>query len=116
MLKTTILKSLLVLIMAVALGGESMAQNRIKFARGQNSATVKGTIGKDGDVRYTVRGTKGKTITVRVVSGNNYVFAGVEAVGEGRTVTGKLQYDGDYIIELSNGGNQTNFTMTVTIR
>ena len=100
----------------ISLASDSIAQTNIKFARGRNSATVKGSIGKNGDTRYTVRGKAGQTITVSVRSGNNYVFAGVEGVGQGRTVSGKLQYDSSYIIELSNGGNATNYSMTVTIK
>lgn len=95
---------------------DALAQSRIRFARGANSTTVSGTISKNGDLRYTVRGAAGQRITVSVKSGNNYVFAGVEAVGQGRTVTGRLPYDADYIIELSNGGEATRYSMTVTIR
>lgn len=116
MLKNTGLKVLLVAMVIVSLANSSAAQTSIKFARGRSSATVKGSIGKNGDTRYTVRGRAGQTITVSVRSGNNYVFAGVEAIGQGRTVSGKLPYDSSYIIELSNGGNATNYTMTVTIR
>lgn len=100
----------------VSLASDTIAQTNIKFARGSSSATVKGSIGKNGELRYTVRGKAGQTITVNVRSGNNYVFAGVEAIGQGRAVTGKLPYDSSYIIELSNGGNATNFTMTVRIK
>lgn len=103
-------------LIIVSLVSESPAQANIRFAKGSSSATVKGTIGKNGDKRYTVRGKAGQNITVKVVSGNNYVFAGVEAVGQGRTVTGKLPYDSSYIIELSNGGEATNYTLTVTIK
>ena len=110
------LKTVLIALISVSLASDSIAQTSIKFARGRNSATVKGSIRKDGETRYTVQGRAGQTITVSVRSGNNYVFAGVEAIGQGRTVSGKLPYDSSYIIELSNGGNVTNYTMTVTIK
>jgi hypothetical protein len=115
MLKSFSSKIVLMILIGVSLISDSAAQGNISFARGRNSATLKGSIRKNGEIRYTVRGKAGQTITVSVRSGNNYVFAGIEAVGQGRTVTGKLPYDSSYIIELSNGGNATDYTMTVTI-
>ena len=116
MINNTGLKVALMILVIVSMASDSIAQTNIKFARGRNSATIKGSISKNGDLRYTVRGKAGQVITVSVRSGNNYVFAGVEGVGQGRMVTGKLPYDSSYIIELSNGGNATNYTMTVTIK
>lgn len=116
MFKSFGLKLLAVLLIIVSLSGELFAQTRIRFARGSSSATVSGRISKNGDLRYTVRGSAGQRITVSVRSGTNYVFAGVEAIGQGRTVSGKLPYTSNYIIELSNGGNATDYTMTVTIK
>ena len=116
MFKILVLNAALLFLITISLVGESLAQTNIRFAKGSSSATVKGSIGKNADKRYTVRGKAGQTITVRVVSGNNYVFAGVEAIGQGRTVTGKLPYDSSYIIELSNGGEATNYTLTVTVK
>ncbi len=105
------------MLVGISLASDSLAQTtNIRFARGSSSATVSGKIGKNGERIYTVRGRKGQRITVSMRSGNNYVFAGVEAIGQGRTVTGTLPYDSSYIIELSNGGNATNYSMTVTIR
>jgi len=116
MLKSFSIKIVLMTLIIALLTVDTIAQGTIRFARGSSSATVKGKISKDGEIRYTVRGRAGQTITVTVRSGNNYVFAGVEAVGQGRTVTGKLPYDSSYIIELSNGGNATDYTMVVTIK
>jgi hypothetical protein len=110
------LKIVLLFLITVSLTNKSFTQTNIKFAKGSSSATLKSSIAKNGDKRYTIRGKAGQTITVRVISGNNYVFAGVEGIGQGRTVSGKLQYDSSYIIELSNGGEATNFTMTVSIK
>ncbi|MCU1289346.1 MAG: hypothetical protein JWN60_1575 [Acidobacteria bacterium] len=116
MIKNKGLKVLLMTLVLISLASDALAQTNIKFARGRNSATVKGSIDKNGALRYTVEGKAGQTILVTVKSGNDQVIAGVEGVGQGQTVTGKLQYDGSYIIELQNGGNATNYAMTVTIR
>jgi hypothetical protein len=116
MFKSLTLNIAILFLITLSLTSESLAQTNIRFAKGSSSATVKGTIGKNADKRYTFRGKAGQKITVKVISGNNYVFAGVEAVGQGRTVSGKLPYDSSYIIELSNGGEATNYTLTVTIK
>jgi hypothetical protein len=116
MFKSLSLNVVILFLITISLASESLAQTSIKFAKGSSSATLKGSIAKNGDKRYTVRGKAGQKITVKVVSGNNYVFAGVEAIGQGRNVMGKLPYDSSYIIELSNGGEATNYTMTVTIK
>jgi len=106
----------LLFLISLSLASKLPAQINIRFVKGSSSATLKGSIGKNADKRFTISGKSGQTITVRVVSGNNYVFAGVEGIVQGRTVTGKLQYDSSYIIELSNGGEATNYTLTVSIK
>ena len=104
MLKSSgLLKFVLMTLIIISPASNLIAQTSIKFVRGKSSATVSGSITKDGELRYTVRGKAGQRITVSIRSGNNYVFAGIEAVGQGRTVSGKLPYDSSYIIELSNG-------------
>lgn len=84
MLKNTGLKIVLMMLVGISLASDSLAQTtNIRFARGSSSATVSGKIGKNGERIYTVRGRKGQRITVSMRSGNNYVFAGVEAIGQG---------------------------------
>jgi hypothetical protein len=116
MLIKTGLKVGLIMMIVISLVGDSIAQTSIRFAPGRTTTTISGSLGKNAARIYTVRGKKGQRITLSVRSGNNYVFAGVEAVGQGRTVTGVLPYDSSYVIELSNGGNATNYTMTISIR
>lgn len=103
-------------MIVLSMASDSLAQTAITFARGRTSATINGTIVTDGVRTYTVRGRAGQRISVTVRSGNNYVFAGIEAIGAGRTLTGVLPYSSSYVIQLDNGGNATNFTMTVSIR
>jgi len=116
MTKRTLVKTAIAAAFLFGVSTVASAQTNINFAPGRSSASLSGRIGTNGSRLYRFRAKAGQYLTVTVRSGNNYVFAGVEAVGEGRTVSGRLPYSSSYVIELSNGGNATNYTMTISIR
>lgn len=115
-MKTVLLRTSIALFLLFGLYAVTPAQSQIRFARGAHSATVSGRIAKDGTRTYTFSARAGQYLSLSIRSGNNYVFAGVEAIGQGRSVSGRLPYTGSYVLSLENGGNATNYTMTISIR
>ena len=105
----------LVLLMT---GTDLMAQTatRVRFARGSNSATVKGRITGSGGVRhYVLRAQAGQTLTATLSSGNNKVDFTQGAVHDtqfSRTV----DQNGDVNVDIDNHGGATNYTLTISIQ
>ena len=103
----------LVLLMA---GTSLMAQTRIRFARGSNSATVKGRITGSGGARhYVLRAQAGQTLTATLSSGNSKVDFTQGAVHDtqfSRTV----DQNGDVSVDIDNHGGATNYTLTISIQ
>ena len=102
--------------------------HRVQFARGQNSATLKGKIKKNQEIIYTVRANKGQTLTARVTAStpNHDVVFTIEGPG-GRSLmdegdvdtdwTGKLPESGDYQISLGMIESEfSNYTLEVSVR
>lgn len=138
MMRTTIKAVKLVLIFSLLLftviphcvsaqGGEKIT-HRVRFARGQNSATLKGKIKKNQEIIYTVRASKGQTLTARVTAStpNNDVVFTIEGPGnvslmaEGELDTewsGQLPASGDYQISLGMIESEfSNYTLEVSVR
>ena len=110
----------LVSFAAMALAGSALAadgpppprKERVTFAKGSSSATIKGTIKGSSDVDYLVRASAGQTLEVKLqaTNGQNYfnvlppgaanvaMFAG-GATGE-PSWSGMLPADGDYAIRV----------------
>lgn len=102
--------------------------HRVRFARGQNSATMKGKIRKNQEIIYTLRASKGQTLTARVkasTQNNDVVFTitgpgNVSLMAEGdmdTDWTGKLPESGDYQISLGMIESEfSNYTLEVSVR
>ena len=102
--------------------------HRIRFARGQNTATMKGKIRKNQEIIYTLRASKGQTLTARVTAStqnNDVVFTlmgpgNISLMAEGELDTewsGELPQSGDYQISLGMIESEfSNYTLEVSVR
>lgn len=102
--------------------------HRVRFARGQNSATLKGKIRKNQEIIYTIRASKGQTLNARVTAStenHDVVFTitgpgNVSLMAEGELDTewsGQLPENGDYQISLGMIESEfSNYTLEVSVR
>jgi hypothetical protein len=101
---------------------DTMAQTRIRFARGRSSATLNGTLASGSARAYVVDVRRNQSMTVNVTSGNNNIQIDID------DVDGHIEYgdgysqiytknNGNHSIILKNeGGRSTKYSMTVTVR
>jgi hypothetical protein len=99
---------------------ELAAQRRITFRRGSSSQSVSGKIGVNRGVAganyrsFVVRAGAGQTISATVSSGNGKVAFAENDLTDYTVDTDRAR---DYVIHIYNGGaNDTNYTLTVSIR
>jgi hypothetical protein len=100
-------------------------KQKVRFARGTSSATIRGAVIRGDRDRYYLAAKAGQTMTVKITSlEKNAVFqiyfAGeqeaLEGAGEDDDATkwsGKLTADNEYVIVV--GGTRGNATYTLTI-
>src|SRR5215212_6708691 len=123
MLKKFGLKVLIVAMIVVSLSSDSLAQTRIRFARGRSASTLSGVLAAGGTRAYIINVGRGQTMTVQVTSGNNRIDLDVDGP-DGHIEYGDKGYSqvyidrsGDHFITISNSGRTaTKFSMTVTVR
>jgi hypothetical protein len=123
MLKKIGLKVLIAALIVVSLSSDSLAQTRIRFARGRSAATMSGVIGAGGTRAYVLNVARGQTMTVQVTSGNNRIELDVDGP-DGHIEYGDNGYSqiyidrrGDHTITITNSGRAgTRFSLTVTVR
>lgn len=120
------------IIEAVAGGGASdfdmviEIPQRITFAAGATSATVKGTASAGIVVSYVLKAQAGQTMTATLTSATNDVFLTIYGVEDGQplvrsalgqtTWTGQLPGRQDYIIKAVQTGDPVDYTLTVTVK
>ena len=116
------LKILAAVLMIVTLASDSLAQTRIRFARGRTSATLTGTLASGSTRGYVLSVRRNQTMTISVTSGNSNIQIDVD------DIDGHIEYgdgysqiytsnNGDHWITLKNEGSRaTKFTMTVSVR
>ncbi len=109
MRKTAISLLLLLLVSCVT---ESLAQTRIRFARGRTSTSVRGTIGSLGERDFVLRAYAGQYLSGNVSSSRNCI--------KFSTVSTSLSFttdSGDNWIKLMNNcRGPVSFTMTLSIQ
>lgn len=127
-MKKVMILSLLLVSFALICGSQAKAQTekRIEFAKGKNSAVVKGTTGNYG-VTYTVRAKSGQKLIlnltpaakvgIRVETNDGRYWQKVLLREKrGGTYEIGLEESGDYTIFIgSTGSNPVSFTLTVKI-
>jgi hypothetical protein len=106
-------------------------QERVAFARGASSATVKGHVKGDADVDYLVRAAAGQTLSVSLKVSNRSNYFNVLPPGSqdvamhvgqtGEAYTGMLPADGDYKVRVylmrnaARRNEVSNYELTVTV-
>jgi len=85
-------------------------QERVSFAKGESSVTIKGQVKGDADVDYLVRAAAGQTISVALKVSNRSNYFNVLPPGsadvamhvaqDGQPYTGMLPTDGDYKVRV----------------
>ena len=106
-------------------------QERVTFAKGATSATIKGQMKGDADVDYIVRAAAGQTLTVALKGSNRSNFFNVLPPGsadvamyvgqDGGPYTGMLPTDGDYKVRVylmrnaARRNEVSNYELTVTV-
>ena len=97
----------------------ALAQTRIRFKHGASSATVSGTLAKNGSKCFVLGAEEGQWIEANLRSRNGkaqfplYFGAGPYKGGTNYSTT---TTDGDNEICIENGANTTTFSLTVSIR
>lgn len=116
MLKKFGVKILVLTMICLMTASDTLAQTRIRFARGRTSATVSGTIYGDGSRGYVLRAARGQTLTAVLSCGNGKCDFAQGDLHD----TQYSQYvsrNGDVYITIHNHGRSaTRFTMTVSIQ
>jgi len=117
MLKKITVKLLVLMMIGVMFTTDSLAQTRIRFARGRSSATVSGTIRPGNSVRsYVLRAQAGQTLTATLSSGNGKCDF-TQGDYEDTQYSQQIEEDGDVVFSIDNHGNRaTTFTLTVSIK
>jgi hypothetical protein len=117
MFKKIGVKILVLAMIGVMFTTDSMAQTRIRFARGRSSASVSGTIRPGTSVRsYVLRAQAGQTLTATLSSGNGKCDF-TQGDYEDTQYSQVIEDDGDVTFSIDNHGNRaTNFTLTVSIK
>jgi len=106
-------------------------QERVTFAKGASSATIKGQIKGDADVDYVVRAAAGQTLSVSFTGSKasnlfNVLPPGSQDVAmfvsqAGEAYTGVLPADGDYKVRVylvraaARRNEMSGFTLTITV-
>jgi hypothetical protein len=123
MLKIIGLKFIVLVLVVFSVADSSLAQTRIKFARGKSSATVRGTLAADETREFALKVRFGQTLSVRMTPAGNNIDAEVSNYnghvfwvenGSGKVV---IDENGDYYIVIKNSGRAaTRYSLTVTVR
>ena len=110
-LKITILA--MILTMAAT---DSLAQTRIRFARGRNSATIKGTLAAGATKGFVLRASQGQRLSGTLSSANGKADFTQGSLHDTQ-YSQDVESDGDVYISVDNHGNRaTTFTMTISIQ
>ncbi len=116
MIKKIGLKITILAMIFVMAATDSMAQTRIRFARGRNSSTVSGTLAAGATKGFVLRATQGQVLSGTLSSTNgkaDFTQGNLHDTQYSQTVDA----DGDVYISVDNHGNRaTRFTMTISIQ
>ena len=117
MLKKLGSKLLVLVMICVMFSTDSLAQTRIRFARGRSSASVSGTIPPGVRRRsYVLRAMAGQTLTATLSSGNGKCDF-TQGEYEDTQYSQEIEETGDVVFSIDNHGNRsTTFTLTVSIK
>lgn len=105
--------SALVFVLSFA---SSAQEQRVRFAKGKSSVTLKGKITKNGEKSYVLGARANQCMVLSFTSANSQVSVDVggNEIGNGDLIP--LRSTDDYIITLHNYSSATTFSLTITIR
>lgn len=113
------IKILVLIIILIVSSSDILAQTRIRFARGKSSATVTGTIAKNGSKCYFLSANEGQWLKAKLRSRSGdaqFLFYMGASPYKGGTSYETTTTKGDNEVCIENPGNSTTFTLTVSIR
>ena len=123
----------LVLVQSIPAGAQPAPprQERVTFAKGASSATIKGQLKGDADVDYVVGAAAGQTISVSLAGSNRSTYFNVLPPGsadvamhigqDGGPYTGMLPADGDYKVRVylmrnaARRNEVSDYTLTISV-
>ncbi len=116
MLKKISTQILILAMFSLLTCSDLMAQTRIRFKRGSNSATVSGTLAPGATKGFVLRANAGQVLSGTVSSTNGKVdFTQGNLHDSQYSMT--LEENGDAYISVDNHGSRaTKFTLTVSIQ
>lgn len=116
MLKKLGIKMLVLAMIGLMAANDTLAQTRIRFARGRSSTSVSGTMAAGGSRSYVLGARSGQTLNAALSCGNGKCdFA--EGDLHDTSYSEYVDRNGDMYITIHNhGARATNFTMTVSIQ
>lgn len=116
MIKKLSAKILILSVIFLMSGFDTMAQTRIRFRRGASSATISGTLGSGVTRGYVLGARRGQVLTATLSSGNNQVdFTQGNYHDTQYSMT--VERNGDVYISIDNHGRRaTRYTLTVSIQ
>jgi hypothetical protein len=126
MLKIKIL-FLLLIFCAAAINTSAQSDKRIKFKRGESSATVSGGAPRGETAGYLVGASKNQTLIVSIASVENNAVFQIKDLNTGYFLPGAGEYDdasswegtipskGDYRIIVGSTRGGTEYTLIITI-
>ena len=112
MFKKITIRIFIISMILLMSGTDTLAQTRIRFARGRYSATVSGSLPFNYYKEYVVGARAGQSIIAKVTSGTGQV---VFAEDYETQYFLDLNETGDYTIQIMNTGPATWYRLTVTI-
>lgn len=111
----TKLRLVALLLLIVVSSSDVLAQKRISFRKGSSSATVRGRIGANGYLEYTINGRAGQVMTIKITSGNGAVTVNAGSAS-GKDFSLEMS-GGDHLLSIVNTARSaTTYTLTVSIQ
>lgn len=116
MLKKFGLKITILAMIFLTATTDSLAQTRIRFARGRNSATISGTLAAGATKGFVLRAKSGQVLAGTLSSTNgkaDFTQGALHDTQYSQTV----EENGDVTISIDNHGKRaTKFTLTISIQ
>lgn len=116
MIKKLSTKLLILSVIFLMSGLDTMSQTRVRFKRGSNSATVSGTLAAGTTRGYVLGARSGQVLSATVSSTNGKVdFTQGNLHDSQYSMT--VDRNGDVYISVDNHGNRaTKYTLTISIQ
>ena len=116
MFKKLGVKMLVLAMIGLMAANDILAQSRIRFARGRNSASISGRMAANGSRTFVLGARRGQELTATLSCGNGRCdFA--EGDLHDTSYSEYVDRNGDVYITIHNhGARATSFTMTVSIQ